>query len=282
MRQKKAFSLFELSISLAIIGIVIAALSQGVKLINSSKLTAAKALTSSSPVKKIPGLIAWYETSLPESILTNEEKDEASINTWFDVSPNSIPEKKNRLTRIASSAVTFENEGIGGIPSIEFNGTGMLNLANFYQGNSAQNTIFFVARPYLIGPGVVVIDSGPSATQNSTITLNSAGIYAYWGSNSQINDSGCCSINKDYIVAFYANRSLSKAHINSASNIAGGSLINPGNGSLIGLTVGATYNNLSNFSGLISEVIIFNRPLNDSERNEIMRYLSKKFGVKLT
>lgn len=285
MRQKKAFSLFELSVSLAIIGIVIAALTQGAKLITSSKLTAAKALTSSSPVKKIPGLIAWYETSLPESMLVNEERDEATISSWFDISPNSISEKKNRLTRTASNAVTFEKDGIGDIPSIEFNGTGNLTLSNFYQGISGQNTIFFVVRPFTLSGGQNIIDSRNGVVNTTTIALTTTGIFSFWGASANIAASNCCIPNKDYIVSFYANGTLSKAFINSANSMIGGTTFNPGTGrlgSLTGLTVGATSFNTSNLTGLVSEIIIFDRPLSDQHRVEIMTYLSKKFGIKIT
>jgi prepilin-type N-terminal cleavage/methylation domain-containing protein len=280
--MKKAFSLLELSVSIAVISLLMAIVSQSVKLVSSSKLTNARTITSSAPIPSIPGLVAWYESSSVDSFKENEAVNGKQITAWYDISPESIDEKKNTLTRTASAAVTYELKGINDIPSVKFNGTGILNLASFYQGISAQNTIFFVARPYSIGPGVAVIDSGPTATQNSTVTLNSAGIYAFWGSNSQITDASCCAINKDYIIAFYANRSASKGYINNTSTIAGGNTINPGNGSLIGLTVGAGYTNISNFSGLISEVIIYNRPLKDLERKEVMRYLSKKYEIKVT
>ncbi len=283
--MKKAFSLLELSVSIAVISLLMAIVSQSVKLVSSSRLTNARTVTSSAPIRSIPGLIAWYETSSIDSFKTNEAVDEKQITAWYDISPESIAEKKNQLTRAASNAVTFEKDGIGDIPSIEFNGTGNLTLSDFYQGISSQNTIFFVVRPFTLSGGQNIIDSRNGVVNTTTIALTTTGIFSFWGTAANIAASNCCSPNKDYIVSFYANGTSSKAFINSANSMIGGTTFNPGTGrlgSLTGLTVGATSYNTTNLIGLVSEIIIFDRPVSDQHRREIMTYLSKKFGIKIT
>ena len=277
MSRRRAFTLIELSVAIVIISILMAIAAKSANLLPAARLANARSITSKSVVPTIPGLVAWYESSSIDSFKTNEAVNNGQISEWRDISPNSIASQQNKLTRTASSAVTYVTSGIGKLPSVAFNGSGKLSLASFYQGNSAQNTIFIVAKPYAIGPGIVATDS--AVTPSTKVTLNSAGIYADWGQSAQISDSSCCTTNTDYIIAFYANGSSSKGYINNASTMAGGSTINPGAGTLNGLTVGSSYDNTSSFNGLISEVIVYSRPLKDYERKEVMRYLNKKYGI---
>ena len=110
-------------------------------------------------------------------------------------------------------------------------------------------------------------------------------MFAFWGASATILTASCCFTNENYIVAFYANGSSSKAYINNASSMTGGATFNIGGGSLgslTGLTVGSTLNNNSYFNGLISEIIIYNRPLQTQERKDVMNYLGQKYGITIT
>ena len=253
------------------------------KLIESARLTSARSLTARSPVPKIEGLVAWYETSRRESFKTNESVGSGQISAWYDISPGSIAKQKNTLARTASSAVTYQRDGINKVPSLYFDGTAKISITNFYQGTSTQNTIFFVAKPYALSGGVNIIDSGVGST--TTIALTPSGMFAFWGVSATISATSCCFSNENYIVAFYANGSSSKAYINNASSMTGGVTFNIGGGSLgslTGLTVGSTLDNNSDFNGLISEVIIYNRPLQTQERKDVMNYLGQKYGITIT
>ncbi|MBU6141002.1 MAG: prepilin-type N-terminal cleavage/methylation domain-containing protein [Proteobacteria bacterium] len=283
LSSKSAFSLVELSISLLIISIIMAGIAGGIKMVTSARLANARSITATSPVPKIEGLIAWYETSRLQSFQPNESLDDGQITAWYDVSPGSIVNKKNTLIRnTPSTAVRYQLEGINKIPSIYFDGSGKISIADFYQGTTTQNTIFFVARPYALQANTgTVIDSGNGAITTTSISLVNNGIYANWGSAVSYTTTNCCSTNENYIVAFYGNGSSSKSYLNNATTMTGGANINPGSSDLQGLTIGADHNNLRNFTGLISEVIIYNRPLQAQERKDVMNYLSQKYGIKV-
>ncbi len=280
--KKSAFSLLELSVSLVVVSLLMAMVSQGIKIVASSRLTTARSLTSKSPVPNISGLIAWYETSSVDSFKTNEAFDGKQISAWYDISPNSIPAKKNALTRVASAAVAYESDGINKIPSLLFNGTNKIELANFYQGNTSQNTIFIVANPSTIT--TIILDSSSSGS-NSNIGQNSNSFSMNLGSlvsTGTVTNPIVNLAKVSYIAAVYFNGSNSKVYFNSSSIIAGGSTINPGTTPLTGISIGANRSNASNYSGLISEIIIYNRPLQNQERKDVMSYLSKKYGILVT
>jgi hypothetical protein len=247
----------------------------------SAKLSSARSLTARSPVPKIAGLVAWYETSRLESFKANEALDDGQISAWYDVGPGSITKKYNTLTRTASSAVIYQQSGINRLPSISFNGTGGISVSSFYQGKSTQNTIFFVSSPYSLSNTPAPIDSGNSLTA-TPISYLSNGIRLYAGNNADFATSGCCSTNSSYIIAAYFNRTSSKAYINDAKTMVGGVVGSPGSNLMDGLTIGTDRNGSFQFTGLVSEVIIYNRPLETQERKDVMNYLSQKYGIAVT
>lgn len=275
--KKSAFSLLELSISIIIIGILMGIVVQGIKMVASSKLAAARSLTASSPVKNISGLIAWYETTSTDSFLKSEAIDGAQISTWYDISPDSIPSKKNSLTRTASSAITYVANGINKLPSIKFtttNGTTPLMLSGFYQGSFAQGTVFVVSQQTSI-----------SATTGVLFDLSTSGATAMLLQNYVLLNAGTAAnisqtiTTKPYITAVYLNSSNSKAYLNSISTLAGGSVVNAGSNSLSLLSVGTNRSGNLGLQGYISEVIVYNRPLTNLERKDVINYLSKKHQI---
>ncbi len=285
--KKSAFSLLELSVSLVVVSLLMAMVSQGIKMVASSRLTTARSLTSKSPVPTIPGLIAWYETTSVDSLKAGEAVDGKQISTWYDISPDSIPARKNTLTRTASVAVIYKSDGINKIPSVYFNGSGRIALTDFHQGYTSQNTVFFVARAHnFTGESGYVIDSGHTDVDGSqvcVIALIPTGIYMYLGRiGGHAAATNCCRVNADYIVAAYLNGSLSKSYVNTASTMTGNTTVNPGTIPLKGITVGADRNNAFNLTGLVSEVIVYNRILQLQERKDVMGYLSKKYGIVVT
>lgn len=278
--KQRAFSLIELSISLLIIALIMSIIAGSIKLISSSRLTNARSLTLRSPVPNISGLVAWYETSRLESLKPKETLENAQISAWYDTSPESIAKQKNTLTRTASSAVTYQENGVNKIPGIYFDGSGRLSVSNFYQGTTSQNTIFIVAKPATITN--IIIGSGSTNAaigQNHTAFSLNCGTLVNTGTvTNPINNI----THSPYIAAIYLNSVSSGVYFNDATNIAGGSSVNPGNAVLTGLSVAATRTDELFFSGVISEIIIYNRPLQSQERRDVMGYLAQKYNLKIS
>jgi hypothetical protein len=283
IKNKTAFSLIELAVVIVIIGFLITGIVGGSALIKSSTINGARSFTVKSSITSINGLIAWYETSLNESLKRAESYQDQQISTWYDVSPGSIVATRNTLTTSASSALIYQEKGINDIPSLRFSSSGKLTLSSFYQGALTQSTIFLVFRP-TSSVGVTLLDSNSSGSTSSigisstTVNLN-AGSSA---STATASNSASFTVGNDYILAAYFNGSSSKAYVNNATTSAGNANISAGSNQLSGLTIGTNKSGSSAFTGLISEVIIFNRVLQIQERRDVFKYLSYKYKISAT
>ena len=280
--MKKAFSLLELSVVAIIIGVLISGVVAGAGMIRASKISNTRLFTSKSPIPEISGLVAWYETSLKESLDGNEAINGTAITNWYDLNPGSNSgvagaTKKNTLTSV-NPKPTFISKGINDTPSISFASNAKFTLSAFYQGTSSQNTIFLVLRPLgaLSATAQVVLDSSSTATVTTSIGLKSTAITLNTGTS--VNSaSTTLSAGSDYVISAYFNNANSQAFVNSASSALAAA--NTGANSLSGLTIGTNKSGSSPFTGLISEVIIFNRVLKTQERKDVMNYLSKKYKI---
>jgi len=278
-----AFSLVELSIVIFVIGILITGATQGYNLVKSAQISNARGITSKSPIAQIQGLIAWYETSLKESINSSELRDGANITAWKDIGPSSILNGNNKLTTISSANITYSQSAINKIPSIKFNGSSKLSLANFAQGPSSQATIFLVIKPNYVTDTTYykTIFDGNSASfsfsiKSDMVQLNAGSLSS---SASAVNSF---LIAKEYVIAVYFNGSNSKVFINNTDSPIGGSILNPGPNQLSGINIGANMAGNNGFSGHISEVVVFNRVIKNAERKEIFNYFSKKYKISIT
>ncbi len=300
MKKKQAFSLLELSIVVVIIGVLITGVIGGSAMIKSTRITSVRSFTAKSVVPSIGGLVAWYETSLKNSLKESEAYGNAQISTWYDISPGAIAARTtttavNSLTKTASSTVIYVDDGINNTPSIQFTGTGTntvadttgkLALANFYQGTSSQNTIFLVVRPFSL-PGIakIFIDSGNTSIVAVTGIAASNSVHFNLGTVSNtatVTNPASFSVGQDYIIASYFNGTSSKAYVNNATTMTGNAAVSPGSNILTGLTLGSDRNGYYSFNGLISEIIIYNRPLPLQERRDVFKYLSYKYNIAVT
>ncbi|MBM5782688.1 MAG: hypothetical protein FJ368_04620 [Pelagibacterales bacterium] len=295
MKKNKAHSLIELSVVLIIIGVMIAGVIGVRALVDSSRIANSKSITKASVVPNINGLVAWYETSSSESFLSSQRSDGTQVTSWYDINPISIPSKKNTLVA-NSGSVTYLKNGIGNLPSLQFssaNDSGFSDflLSSFDKGKSNSNTIFVVFSQKTrdsTGNTIRNLISNPSSGTNGVVKIG----YRDNGSSDSITmeatslvESSSTNIptisdNLSIIAAFYYDRAYSKGYVNNASNPSGGGyLSNPGNNSLAGLVLGSSSQNNTRFVGLISEVIIYDRPLKKNERIDVLRYLSKKYNI---
>ena len=285
-KNKLAFSLVELAVVVLIIGLITTGIIKGTSIIKSARLSSARALTTKSNIATISGMVAWYETSLNNSLKPSETSDNSKITEWRDISPGSIAAQKNKLTRTASSSVTYKADGVNNLPSIKFISSGNLTLSAFYQGNLGQATIFVVARPTTaVSTAVTLLDSYSSAS-TSAFGIATSYIWINLGAGqtntSTMSNTPSIIANSNCILSTYYDDVNSKAFVNNASGMAGGALIYPSTNPLSGLTIGTNKSGGAPFTGLISEIIIFDRPLPIDERKSVMSYLSKKYKISVT
>jgi prepilin-type N-terminal cleavage/methylation domain-containing protein len=308
---KSAFSLIELSIVVLVIGILIAGALQGSKLINSFKLTTARALTKSSPVPGINDLAAWYESTSSGSFdsTVNEDRANRAISSWYDINPQS-PRKNNATQSDVSKQPTYIIEEKTGLPMVYFDGSN--DGFNLPDGTipPADNsfTVIIVAKPLFNE----TFDKTFLSTED-TLNLNNL-IFRYRyiskstnnfyilgfvsGSNVYISPSTNINIDINKITVLsssysngYSNTYLKNgarysSYINgkfASGSIPQRALATPSINNSIGFRKNNITNPLINPSdhlyGYIGELIIFNRYLKPEEKNEIWKYLSQKWGA---
>ncbi len=277
--KKHAFSLVELAAVLIVIAIITVGVMKGSKMIRDSRIASARSLTSSAKISQIDGLLAWYETSMKESIEREETIDNSQLSIWHDISSQRPKDSSNNsLTKTPDSNVIYRENGINSLPSIQFAASGRFSLSEFYQGHFSRNAVFAVLSPTLDPSGIYMefIDSYLSGNSNA-IGISSSDIRVVSGSTGKFTASFGQS--QEYVIGIYLNNGVSTAFVNDID--AADSISSMNINGFEGLTVGADKNGGDNFTGLISEIIVFNRILSEKERIIVMSYLAKKYGIRV-
>ncbi len=319
MKKNKAFSLVELSVVILIIGILIAGITQSGRLIRQIKLSTARSVTSSSDVASIRDVTAWFEATTEGVFTdTNDKTDvenNAIVKEWRDVNPQKSVGDKPTLTALGStgSEPKYISNGINGSPSVYFDGGDYLGstVAPTMPLISLDKTYsmfaVFRADPGKAGNAIITQIGGANDTY-SPQTFASIGFIsasgngnpgfitgpdadASWVKKTKISDQ------TDYIVGAlvdFVNPSpvttdSVKLYVNSLASlvynddVATKSTIPPAPTQVSAekFTVGANVKTTTSdhFTGMISEVIIFDRKLKDEEAQSVMKYLRKKYNI---
>ena len=304
--KKQAFSLLELSVVILIIGILITGIMKGGSLVSASRLNAARSLTARSPVGEINSLAAWYETTSLQSfskrtaggsgapptpsasISATQLKESDPIELWRDIGPKCINNYAifnssgstqadyngtcNALSQATiNSRPSYSLSGINNLPSVSF-ASGQTLLLNALKDGvlnvSTKIVVFSVDSKPSSGNFATILDNNP-ATTSQRILINPTNILVNNGGTHA--NAITYSIKNTYIVAVIFNGSNSYYKINNGAITLASTI---GTNSSNDLIVGGT-----NFVGKISEIIIFNRMLKETEITEIFNYLGKKYKV---
>lgn len=145
---KKAFSLIELSVVVLIIGILIAGITAGSRLVRNSKLVSAAQFTKSSDINSIPDLVLWLEPTQENSFATTSSntdtltysnvaglQDSAYLKDtlrpdnreyvarWNDITPRAVAgNKKSVYQETGSRRPMYIANAINGLPALQFDG----------------------------------------------------------------------------------------------------------------------------------------------------------------
>ncbi len=302
----KAFSLIELSVVILIIGILIAGVTQGSRLIGQYKLSAANTLTQSSAVHSINGLSLWLDATDSDNLAVGTvasnsygaQNNGDMVVSWRDV--NSQTANKNTVTAAADNRrPTYIAKGINGLPSLQFDGATDYLASTQMPLATGENTYTYVLAWSTVTGSFndteVLIDQGTTA---GVINKHSGFIFSntlvgFWG---YINDYApilrtSFKINEPHITIFRINGLANNITIFQDSNDAttyssntsgGASGLNVSNQCFrIGTSCNDTNGTIYNFEGNISEVMFFDRPLKNAEIADINSYLSKKYNIKI-
>lgn len=295
MKNLRAFSLVELSIVLLIIGILIAGISDGSRLIGVAKLNMARTTTNSSPVSSVKNLVLWLDATAEKSFEEIETENNSAISVWYDSNPQT--QIRNNLTQSAAERKpSYVTSAINSLPAVRFNNETVAEedfmLSTLFQNINTYSTVFLViktpsslATTQTIISKVIANDTGTNLQTNIAASAISycdgvAAQNCYSGTTS-FDTSTNYIISMTYIpntsgngMKFYKNggTSLSSTTTDSPDTLVAENLFLGKSG----ISGAAQY-----FNGHIGELIIFDRALKDEERISIQNYLSKKWTIKI-
>lgn len=296
--KSSAFSLIELSIVILIIGVLIAGVTQASRLVRQSKLTTARTLTQSSAVNSIKGLVLWLEPTMENSFKSSEAVDGTTLTTWYDINPQlSIPN-----TFSAGTGITYKaSSGINSLPAVAFadNNTSLSNtLAVPINAPFGSYTVCYVARSTNLTAENTILYNGTSGTNGFGISLTSTGATKVtYGVSSTFNfgiTAAAASGNADIVCVTFDPNSVNgvpqataaaKAYKNgggvssdTAKTITVSNWVDPTSGAVrVGNSTASS--TTTDFIGEIAEIIIFDNALKKADRQEVEKYLSKKYGI---
>ena len=291
-RKHQAFSLIEISVVIVIIGILIAGISNGIDLYQDYRLTSARNFTKNSPVSRIPDLKLWLETTSEKAFkigtttnikdyqniaLPNDQQD---IGVWQEDVATKYPQEI--AYQMNNFKPNYVKKGIGGLPSLYFDGNGDFmsfdgSLLSVWEDGF---TIFVVERR----TALPTVDTYQFLLSSSAISVGYNN--ATWIRIKAVGVSGFGTItsqkNQDRIHCHYQNTisnvikiSVNKKNYSGTTGLATTKIAN-GTAQIAKLG-----NNSAFYTGLISEIIIFARPLSVKELENVHLYLSNKYKIRL-
>jgi prepilin-type N-terminal cleavage/methylation domain-containing protein len=294
------FSLIELSMVILVIGILVLGITQGSRIIGESRLKSARDLTQNSPVDSIGGVALWLEASDASMLKTSAVASEPTtsygnivdgnpVSAWLDINPQNN-NKFNMTTTADSSRPLFVQSGINNIPALFFDGSNdfLQTSAPVIGADDDNYTIVAVWRADSVSANQVVVGQGSSTSSTvGAIYVDNSANMGFLGNANNYTPTTAAAKTPYITIVRVDNQLANNISVFKNSNAALNG-VSSGGGAALAIASGivkigmSPYDSSSPFSGLISEVIIFNHALKQSEIESINDYLSKKYSIKLS
>ena len=306
MKKNSAFSLIELSIVILVIGILVAGVTESRGLIIKFRLSSARSLTSSSPVNSMKDLILWLDATSASSV-NDSLGDGDLVDKWSNISSQQSS-KTDFIQSQVSYKPTYKINGINGIPTLSFLTDDYLT-SSASVSHSPSYSVFIV---FNISSDATADDmeimnlysdvdtnnnNGNSDGSATALEIQTGGNSIRSVFRSSVGKTGgddnfstqTIKPQKNYIMSYsrnFASKNVSlwinneafiSAVATNGDNFAKTNLfwvIGKLNDKQAGV-------NARNFNGQISEIIIFDRALMKDEIDDVEKYLSKKYSIKL-
>ena len=280
----QAFSLIELSIVILIIGILIAGVSQSSVLISKMRLSSARTQAESSPVPSISNLVTWLETTSEKSFIESETENLGLVSTWYDINTNSS--KKNNATSSGVARPTYKTKCINDLPCLNFiTNDAMDSTLNL---GMADGVSIFIVITYNNAASItaccqsIISTNGAWAANSMQYFASDRLIYATNGNADVAGSASKLVASRNLILAVVDNGATVTNYSNGAISGSATSIAT-GKKSLNGLNIGywnlggSTSRYLAN--SYVGEIIVFDRGLKSEERQAVISYLGKKWGI---
>jgi prepilin-type N-terminal cleavage/methylation domain-containing protein len=291
MKKSRAFSLIELSIVILIIGILVAGVTQGSRVVAQMKLSTARSLTRGSDVNGISDICLWLDVTA-EGMLSNASGstnvgDGDTVSAWADQNPQktarySFAQGTNAMRPI------YKANGINGLPTLYFDATNNADGKALLPSSSfvfltSEVTVFIVMRPIEapVEEGYLIDSYAETGGERFLIGISSDAKTHLYASGSDVLDLAAVALNNNYITSAVATSTTSSIYRNGVLQESGAGLHSAFTAD--NFSIGSVYVGESgNFDGYISEFIMFSRALKTAERQSVEKYLGQKYGVKIS
>jgi len=277
-KNRKGFSLIEISVVILIIGVLIAGISQASDMIDDAALKGARGASKSSRVSRIKDLVLWLDMTGEGASLTSSNKqavDGEAVTSIKDLNPRS----SSKLTLTGTS--TFSSNKVSGLPSIAFNGSSnSYKLTERYDNLTGEYTIYLIYQPITTTNYVIFEKRGATDTVFPYKLEIASGFYKLSDKNSSVFGAKKVSAGKINLIRL--NRTSTGGLtiiVDDVTTTAAGTNDSVTNSSelIIGAQNGTTIASYAN--GRLGELIIFERDLSTPEEVDIEAYLYKKWKI---
>ena len=286
-KNRKGFSLIEISVVILIIGVLIAGISQASDMIDDSALKGARTASRGSRVPRIKDLVLWLDAtadgaSLASASSAKQAVDGDAVTVWKDSNPNS----SSKFTLAGTS--TFSSNKVGGLPGIALSvlNSNFFKLTDRFDNSTGEYTIYLIYQPVALpasGTVGVIMEkrNATSAIFPYRLEIDSNGFYRYSNSNNFVlyGSKKASAGNIDLIRISRSSAGAVALEVDSSPATGNSvSVIRNNDELIIGAQNGTSISNYVN--GRIGEVIIYERDLVPSEKTDIENYLYKKWKLK--
>lgn len=317
-RKNRAFSLIEISVVIVIVMIMIAGLLQGSRVISSMRITTARNVTNSSAMPWINYIVTWYDVTASDAFIENENDDGDKISRWNGAELR-YTDRVNLIQTDETKKPTLISNGMYGLPSLKFDGVDDYFMSeNLEQSvlSYRSGSVFIVFEPKTTSATAkrTIFYQPVECGREFDVGYGFGGQVGNFGLASSSGDCGSTSATTSGLNYVVANEKIVASMVIFPSPMVQNDVSNIKiyrNGYLeTSAKVGVGYNSASIensnkysdgygrvyvgarktsdleapssfFEGLLGEMIIFNRSLNNEDRKEIEKYLGKKWGIKV-
>jgi len=300
--KNNAFSIFEISITILIIIILLTGISNGLDLYQDYRFISARQQTNNSIVGRMNGLTLWFETTSDKSFEKSKPNNNESITKW-----KNLNNQESSPINVFQSDIQYQpkyiENAINNLPALNFN-DGIKYLIsdpiNYTEISDIENmTLFFVTRSM----GVNTSNNPAPFFAFAERDLNESEVFRnqlylfhqnkilfqygqLCGSVSFVNNTCKATVsslnpkhpNNNFIITMIKSQNVGKIYINSIIDI-----INPLHTDKYPQTnikfpfyIGSVGRSSLNYTG---ELIMFNRTLNDNELENVHKYLKNKWKI---
>jgi|GEM_PF-1637555 hypothetical protein len=218
----------------------------------------------SAPRPPTDGRVSHYDASL-----LNDYADGDSVSSWEDAVGGLTATQSD-----SGSMPIFDADGINANPALRFDGGHWLEVGLYDQMLSQPYTIVVVAQYDSVGERNHYAFYGADTDERALLDLNRTGAeeFMFWAGTSggltQPNDENT------HVFTCVADGAASVFRVDD-TEVTG----DAGTQGQKGLTIGADSSGGRGMSGWIGELLVYDRSLSQSERDDLAAYLSKKWGI---